>query len=92
MSEFGKRTLAVWYSADHDYYTIDNVDWWAKDRDDYIMVSEPFDAVLVELDDSAVLVNAAKIRTVDAKIDEVREKLGMLKEVRANLLALPGIE
>ena len=88
--KFGKRTLATWYSTEHNYYTIDDVDWWAKDGDDYVMVSEPFEAVIVELDDGAAIVNAAKIRTVDAKIDKARETLGMLKEVRANLLARPG--
>ena len=93
MSNFGKRTLVLWYSTVNDYYDIDDVDGWRKnyaDGKDYVMASEPFNVWMIERVSAAEEINAGKIARVDEKISAARELLETLKGERANLLALPG--
>ena len=88
MSNFGKRTLVLWYSTNNDYSTFDNADNWRERSDDFVALSEPFDVEIIESTDAAQKVNAAKIDSVDNKIAAARELLETLKGERANLLAI----
>ena len=89
MSNFGKRTLVLWYSTDSDYYDIANAkNSWRENGDDWIKVSEPFDVKIIERKDAAAEINTAKITQVDVQIATARELLEGLKEKRANLLAI----
>ena len=79
MSEFGKRELVLWYNTDHEFYAIRGEGDFIT-CSDYVAVSEPFDAEIIELSDGAERVNAAKMSVIDAKLDRARELIEFLNQ------------